>query len=101
MRKCIFLVFFFFSCKTIEVSGLATNAKDGASIQTRDAVYVVEILDFWNDSINDKNIKVLAKVIREVNNSKPASYGEKSYKYKQERFGKTIIIKLKDIKILK
>lgn len=100
MKYCVFFVLLFFSCKSIEVTGLATNAKDGASIQTSDAVYIVENLDFWNDSINNKNVKVVAKVVREVTITKPDSYGEKTYKYKQERFGKTITIKLKDIKVL-
>ena len=76
------------------------NAKDGASIQTSYAAYIFENVNSWNDSINDKNVKAFVKIIRKENVTKPDSYGEKSYRYKQQRFGKTITVRLKSIKVI-
>lgn len=45
--------------QNITVIGIARNGKDGALVLTKeDSVYYVDGLEFWEDSLNDKEISV-------------------------------------------
>jgi len=105
MYKC-FSVFFLLSlitsCKANqEIIGLATNAKDGASIRTSNGVYIIESLNTWNDSINGKNIKALVKIKNKSNLTKDDLYDSINHAYKQGRIGNTTIVKIKRIELIK
>ncbi len=105
MNKCfsvLFLLFLVTSCKSNqEIIGLATNAKDGASIRTSNGVYIIESLNSWNDSINGKKIKALVKIKNKSNLTKDDLYDSINKTYKQGRIGNTTSVKLKKIELIK
>ncbi|MES2863039.1 MAG: hypothetical protein V4666_02890 [Bacteroidota bacterium] len=98
MKYFVLLAFLIVSCKSIELNGLATNAKDGACIISDNQVYIVKNIDVWQDSINNKKVEAIIKVKRVYNTTiyDLNNNGEMS----QGRLGKTIVVKLKDIKIV-
>jgi hypothetical protein len=98
----VFISFSLFACKTNqEIIGFATNAKDGASIRTEDAVFIIDDLRTWADSINNKNVQAKVKILNTSNVTKSYLYNENTKIYKQGRIGKTIEVKLLTIKIIK
>lgn len=105
MNNCfsiLFLLFLVTSCKTNqEIIGLATNAKDGASIRTSNGVYIIESLNSWNDSINGKKIKALVKIKNKSNLAKHDLYDSINKIHKQGRIGNTTTVKLKNIELIK
>ncbi len=98
----VFISFSLFACKTNqEIIGFATNAKDGASIRTEDAVFIIDDLNTWADSINNKNVQAKVKILNTSNVTKSDLYDENTKSHKQGRIGKTIEVKLLTIKIIK
>lgn len=62
-----FLLILFTGCstlKTVELSGIAKNAKAGAVIISNDEnnVYYIDNLDYWNDEVLNKSIIVTGKL---------------------------------------
>lgn len=86
------------SCKSIELNGFATNAKDGACIISDDQVYIVKNLDVWNDSINNKKVRTIVKINKIYTTT---IYDlDKNGDMSQGRIGKTIVVKLKTINVI-
>ncbi len=103
--KKIYIYFISFSliaCKSNhEIVGIATNAKDGASIRTEDEVYIIEDNYSWNDSLNNKKIKAIVQIKRISTINKNNLYDSINDIHKQGRVETTIFVKLKSIEIIK
>ena len=100
LLNILMFLFVLISCKPInEITGVAYNSKDGVTIRTNKRVYVDENLFKWNDSLNNKLVVVKCKIIDSaIVTEKDLGYDAKVYK--QGRIGKTVRIKILNIKLL-
>lgn len=92
----------FVSCKSdLLITGLATNSKDGASIRNDDGVYIIDGIDVWGDSLNNRNVQAKIKIKSKIDVSKSDLINENNGNSKQGRIGTTFISELKEIKVIK
>lgn len=99
MKNFIFtlILLFNFSCKSIEINGIAINSKDGAVILSDEQIYYVENYNVWSDTVHNKKIKAIVKVKKEQNITKYDLMENDDMN--QGRIGKTITVKIIDFKI--